>query len=110
MRHLMPIVTPRLVLRPPTLGDLDSIQRAKEDAWPDLQRWMAWAFDNQRSRQAMEKSIQRARIARVNQESHWPGFIGSTGISSSAPRWILPMSQTSLRPDTGWRPNTPDRA
>ena len=59
MRHLMPIVTPRLVLRPPTLGDLDSIQTAKEDAWPDLQRWMAWAFDNQRSRQAMENSIRR---------------------------------------------------
>jgi RimJ/RimL family protein N-acetyltransferase len=55
----MPIVTPRLVLRPPTLGDLDSIQRAKEDAWPDLQRWMAWAFDDQRSRQAMEDSIRR---------------------------------------------------
>ncbi len=57
MRHLMPIVTPRLVLRPPTLGDLDSIQAAKEDAWPDLQLWMAWAFDNQRSRQALERSI-----------------------------------------------------
>jgi RimJ/RimL family protein N-acetyltransferase len=60
MRHLMPIVTPRLILRPPTLDDLDSIQTAKEDAWPDLQRWMAWAFDNQRSRQAMEDSIRRA--------------------------------------------------
>jgi RimJ/RimL family protein N-acetyltransferase len=57
MRHLMPIVTPRLVLRPPTLGDLDSMQAAKEAAWPDLQRCMAWAFDNQRSRQAMENSI-----------------------------------------------------
>src|SRR5690349_14560538 len=60
MRHSMPIVTPRLVLRPPTLGDLDSIQAAKEHAWPDLQLWMAWAFDNQRSRQAMEDSIRRA--------------------------------------------------
>src|SRR5580658_5657545 len=59
MRHSMPIVTPRLVLRPPTLGDLDSIQSAKEDAWPDLQRWMAWAFDDQRSRQAMEDAIRR---------------------------------------------------
>ena len=59
MRHLMPIVTPRLVLRPPTLGDLDSIQTAKEDAWPDLQRWMAWAFDIEQSRQAMENSIRR---------------------------------------------------
>ena len=37
----MPIVTPRLVLRPPTLGDLDSIQTAKEEAWPDLQLWMS---------------------------------------------------------------------
>ncbi|MGA2428982.1 MAG: GNAT family protein [Candidatus Acidiferrum sp.] len=55
----MPIVTPRLILRPPTLGDLDSIQTAKEETWHDLQRWMTWAFDNQRSRQAMEDSIRR---------------------------------------------------
>jgi len=55
----MPIVTSRLILRPLTLGDLDSIQAAKEEAWPDLQRWMSWAFDNQRSRQAMEDSIRR---------------------------------------------------
>jgi RimJ/RimL family protein N-acetyltransferase len=59
MHHLMPIITPRLILRPPTLGDLDSIQTAKEEAWHDLQRWMTWAFDNQRSRQAMEDSIRR---------------------------------------------------
>jgi len=59
MRHLMPIVTPRLIVRPPTLDDLDSIQTAKEEAWPDLQRWMTWAFDSQRSRQAMEDSIRR---------------------------------------------------
>ncbi len=59
MRHLMPIVTPRLILRPPVLDDLDSIQAAKEEAWPDLQRWMTWAFDNQHSRQAMEDSIRR---------------------------------------------------
>src|SRR5215469_12812258 len=59
MRHLMPIITPRMILRPPTLGDLDSIQTAKEKAWHDLQRWMTWAFDNQRSRQAMEDSIRR---------------------------------------------------
>jgi len=59
MRHLMPIVTPRLVLRPATLDDLDAIQEAKEDAWDDLQRWMAWAFDNQRPREALEQSIRR---------------------------------------------------
>ena len=55
----MPIVTPRLVLRPPILEDLDAIQAAKEDAWNDLQLWMAWAFDNQRPRQALEQSIRR---------------------------------------------------
>jgi len=59
MRHLMPIMTPRLILRPPTLDDLDAIQAAKEDAWNELQRWMAWAFDEQRSREAMEQSIRR---------------------------------------------------
>jgi RimJ/RimL family protein N-acetyltransferase len=59
MRHLMPIVTPRLILRPPTLGDLDSIQTAKEEAWGDLQRWMAWASENERSREATEASIRR---------------------------------------------------
>jgi len=55
----MPIVTPRLILRPPTLGDLDAIQAAKEDAWGDLQLWMDWASDNQRTRQALAHSIRR---------------------------------------------------
>jgi len=59
MRHLMPIVTPRLILRPPTLGDLDSIQSAKEEAWDELQHWMAWASENERSREATEASIRR---------------------------------------------------
>ncbi len=59
MRHLMPIVSPRLILRRPTLGDLDSIQAVKKEAWPDLQRWMTWAFEKQRSRQAMEDTIRR---------------------------------------------------
>jgi ribosomal-protein-serine acetyltransferase len=59
MRHLMPILTPRLLLRPPTLADWDSIQAAKEQAWPDLQRWMTWAYEDQRPRQAMENSIRR---------------------------------------------------
>jgi RimJ/RimL family protein N-acetyltransferase len=38
---------------------LDAIQAAKDDAWHDLQLWMAWAVDNQRSRQALEQSIRR---------------------------------------------------
>jgi len=53
----MPILTPRLVLHPPALDDVESIQAAKEAAWAGLQLWMAWAFDNQRSRQATQDSI-----------------------------------------------------
>jgi RimJ/RimL family protein N-acetyltransferase len=79
MRHLMPIITPRLVLRPPTLGDLDSIQAAKEDAWPDLQRWMAWAFDNQRSRQAMEESIRRTMDYQIQAGIALAGFHRGNG-------------------------------
>ena len=60
MRHSMPIVTPRLVLRPATLSDLDTIQAAKEDAWHDLQLWMAWAVEDQRPGQALEQSIRRS--------------------------------------------------
>jgi RimJ/RimL family protein N-acetyltransferase len=74
MRHLMPIVTPRLILRPPTLDDLDSIQAAKEEAWPDLQRWMNWAFDNQRSREAMEDSIRRSMDYQSQAEIPLAGF------------------------------------
>jgi RimJ/RimL family protein N-acetyltransferase len=79
MRHLMPIVTPRLLLRPPTLGDLDSIQAAKEDAWNDLQRWMAWAFDNQRSREALEKSIRRVMDYQSQVGIALAGFHGING-------------------------------
>jgi len=79
MRHLMPIVTPRLVLRPPTLGDLDSIQAAKEEAWGDLQRWMTWAFDDQRSRQAMEDSIRRVMDYQNQAGIALAGFHRSTG-------------------------------
>lgn len=87
MRHLMPIVTPRLVLRPATLDDLDPIQAAKEDAWHDLQLWMAWAFDNQRPRQALEQHIRetmnfqsRAGIALAGFHKVTGDFVVRTGL------------------------------
>lgn len=79
MRHLMPIVTPRLILRPPTLDDLDSIQTAKEEAWPDLQRWMSWAFDGQRSREAMEAAIRRTMDYQNQADIALAGFHRSNG-------------------------------
>ena len=79
MRHAMPIVTPRLVLRPPTLDDLDAIQAAKEEAWDDLQLWMAWAFDNQRPRQALEQSIRRSTDFQSHAGIALAGFHRVTG-------------------------------
>ncbi len=110
MRHLMPIVTPRLILRPPTLGDLDSIQAAKEQAWPDLQRWMSWAFDNQRSRQAMEDSIRRvmdyqnqAGIALAEFHRISGDFVIRTALD-------LTDEQDVYETEYWWRLNTADRA
>jgi RimJ/RimL family protein N-acetyltransferase len=79
MRHLMPILTPRLILRPPTLADLDAIQAAKEAAWPELQRWMAWAFEDQRCREAMEQSIRRVKDYNGQAEIALAGFHRITG-------------------------------
>ena len=79
MCHLMPIVTPRLVLRPPTLGDLDAIQAAKEEAWGNLQLWMAWAFDDQRPRQALEHSISRTMDFQSQAGIALAGFHRSNG-------------------------------
>lgn len=79
MRHRMPIRTPRLLLRPPTLADLDAIQAAKEAAWPALQRWMAWAFDDERSRDAMERSIRRATDYQREGSIQLAGFHRNSG-------------------------------
>jgi len=79
IRHVMPIVTPRLILRPPTLGDLDAIQSAKEAAWPELQRWMTWAFENQRSREAMEQSIRRVMDFQAQAGIALAGFARTNG-------------------------------
>jgi RimJ/RimL family protein N-acetyltransferase len=41
------IETERLILRLPTLDDVPMIHKAKEDNWPELQKWMVWASDAQ---------------------------------------------------------------
>lgn len=39
----MPIVTPRLILRPPQAGDGAALADAKRASWPELKPWMPWA-------------------------------------------------------------------
>ena len=43
----MPIVTPRLILRPLQAGDGAAITEAKAETWEDLRRWMAWTDGGQ---------------------------------------------------------------
>ena len=39
--------TERLYMRIPTLDDATVFQKAKEANWPELQKWMNWAHDDQ---------------------------------------------------------------
>ncbi|MBM3788516.1 MAG: GNAT family N-acetyltransferase [Acidobacteria bacterium] len=79
MKHAMPIVTPRLILRPPTLADLDAIQTAKEEVWHDLQLWMSWAHDDQRPRSALEAYIRQTMDYQNRDSVALCGFERTTG-------------------------------
>lgn len=39
----MPIITPRLIIRPPQAGDGQALYDAKQDSLPELLEWMLWA-------------------------------------------------------------------
>ncbi len=41
----MPIITPRLILRPITTGDGQAIHDAKKETWCQLYQWMPWTKD-----------------------------------------------------------------
>jgi RimJ/RimL family protein N-acetyltransferase len=40
----MPIVTPRLILRPPRSGDGEIIHPARRESWPELLQWMMQTY------------------------------------------------------------------
>ncbi len=52
------IETDRLIIRVPTLDDLEKIQAAKEANWAELQQWMCWTSDDQRPIDAMRYYIE----------------------------------------------------
>jgi len=56
IKHL-PLYTERLVIRQPTAGDIDAIQRAKEERTIDLRQWMSWADEAGLSREGTESWI-----------------------------------------------------
>lgn len=40
----MPIVTPRVMLRPANAGDGQIVHDAKRESWPELAKWMIWTL------------------------------------------------------------------
>jgi len=50
--------TYRLYYRVPTLDDADAMQKIKKANWPELQKWMNWAHDDQLSMDATKTFIE----------------------------------------------------
>lgn len=57
----MPIVTPRLILRPSQHGDGQQIAEAVDETWDQLSQWMDWAKD----RKEQTDSIKKEAFARI---------------------------------------------
>lgn len=51
------ITTDRLILRHPVMEDAETITQAKQDVWPELQRWMSWSVDGQETIEATKDFI-----------------------------------------------------
>ncbi len=51
------IETERLLIRPLRTGDAPAVQVAKEEAWPELQMWMNWAYDDMKPLAALKDYI-----------------------------------------------------
>ena len=70
-----PIIrTDRLILRAPTMADLEKFQIAKEDVWDELQQWMSWSSDDQKSLSASEEFIKNNTGLNTNGDAILLGF------------------------------------
>lgn len=85
----LPIETARMIMRVPTVDDVDAMQAAKVERWPDLQRWMNWASDSQLDRIGLEERTLKAQerieagteLSLIGVDKHTGDFILSTGIN-----------------------------
>lgn len=57
MAHDIEILTPRLLLRAPRLGDATEVNQAMNENWHELQKWMSWSFDGQNTLEATQHYI-----------------------------------------------------
>lgn len=49
--------TDRLYIRPLQREDLPALQKIKEAIWPELQKWMRWASDDQKTYEALAENF-----------------------------------------------------
>ena len=62
MQYKTPVITtPRLTLRAPILTDIEAFQAAKEEVWDDLQNWMSWSSDEQKTIEATKDFFQKTQ-------------------------------------------------
>ncbi len=92
----MPIMTPRLMLRPPQAGDGAACFEAKEASWPELTKWMEWAEkpeehsiekDEIKCRQKQAAYLLREDLMLFAFSKESGRFIASTGLHG--PNWKM---------------------
>lgn len=83
----MPIVTPRLLIRPPMAGDGAMVSAAKAESWNELKAWMPWAQgdgpveaeDEAMCRRKAADFAMRADMQLHAHDRQTGAFIGGTG-------------------------------
>lgn len=73
------IETPRLILRRPVMSDLDAIHNAKVKVWPELQKWMSWAYDGQAELNSTRSFITDYKTAICGFDKETGSFVVSSG-------------------------------
>ncbi|OIN86875.1 MAG: hypothetical protein AUJ12_04500 [Alphaproteobacteria bacterium CG1_02_46_17] len=84
---LLPLETEHLVIRMPTLEDVDMLQSAKEKREELLRRWMSWSDDYGMSRQGVvdyiaNSAINLCAVPLIGIEKETGHFVIATGIDA----------------------------
>lgn len=74
------IITDRLIIRRPVLEEAQEINAAMNEVWHDLQLWMSWAYDDQRSLDATRSYIAQADAR---------GFLPLAGYCRSSGQFVV---------------------
>ena len=93
------IETERLILRVPTLADVEAIHIAKNEVWHELQLWMSWAFEGQNTLEAT-----RHYVEKIIPEEIRAGGLPLKGFCRASGRFVVAtgINMRDGLPITGW--------